>query len=93
MAFDINDRKTWAWIDGAQTGKEYQLNPDDPTSFYQVQAGSGRPYLHQCPIIDERTGEKQVFDPRLDACAFPRDVTEADVYDWAVTNGVVTDQR
>jgi hypothetical protein len=41
VAFDINDRTTWAWIDGGNVTKSwaddggYAINPNGKTSFYQ----------------------------------------------------------
>jgi len=52
VAFDINDRRTWAWVDDAvsesRANEGYLLNPEDRHSFYQL--SNGVPYLHQCPL-------------------------------------------
>jgi hypothetical protein len=46
VAFDINDRTAWAWIDDAvaelEANKGHLLNPQDKTSFYQL--SNGAPY-------------------------------------------------
>jgi len=94
VAFDINDRSTWAWIhNGAVTESwaidGYAINPRDRHSFYQFV--NGRPILHQCPM--ETKTQKQVFNPMLNACVWSSNVTEADIYQWAVEQGLVTNQR
>lgn len=91
--FDINERSTWAWVNGGQVTcsehGEYLLNPQDPHSFYQC--SQGVPYLHQC--AQESDSSKMVFDPRVNVCVFDDGTLEPQIYDWAVKNGLVTDQR
>lgn len=91
--FDINDRSTWAWIDDGEVSASwaddagYTVNPDDPSSFYQI--SNGKPYKHPCP-------EGLVFNPRANpgpVCDWPPNCSEADIYDWAVSKGLVNDQR
>jgi len=90
--FDINNRETWDWIYpdvSADTPPEgdYKLNPRDPHSFYQI--SNGVPHLHQCP-------PGMVFNPNANpgpVCDHPWNCSEADIYDWAVANGLVNDQR
>ena len=89
--FDINDRSTWAWIDDGEVSASwaddegYTVDPNDPESFYQI--SNGVPYKHSCP-----TG--QVFNPIVGAvCDYPQNCPEADIYDWAVSKGLVNDQR
>jgi hypothetical protein len=50
VAFNINDRSTWAWTNEAVTddGKGYSLNPEDKHSFYQF--SHDVPYLHYCAM-------------------------------------------
>ena len=38
-------------------------------------------------------GERGVFDPRVGACVNPFACSDADIYDWAVAQGLVNDQR
>ncbi len=89
-AFDINDRTTWAWIDDGNVseswgrGEGYAINPSDRGSFYQI--ANGEPVLHQCPA-------GQIYNPTLSVCDYPSSITEAAVYDWAVANRLVDDQR
>lgn len=96
MAFDINDRTTWAWIDGGNVTKSwaddggYAINPNGKTSFYQFTGDV--PVQHNCALGTGGT-EQLVFDPRADACVFPQDITEAEIHDWAVGRGLVQDQR
>jgi hypothetical protein len=91
--FNINDRSTWAWTDGGGVqcqpgdGPQYLLNPEDPGSFYQCT--DGVPYKHDCP-------QGLVYNPLANpgpVCDWPHNVNESAVYDWAVKNGYVTDQR
>jgi hypothetical protein len=95
VAFNINDRSTWDWIDdGAVTESwaddGYAVNPEDKHSFYQFK--DGVPYLHQCPMEDATY--KQVFNPELGVCVWSSDnPTDADIYEWAVGRGLVKDQR
>ncbi len=92
-AFDINDRTTWDWVDGeAVSGRDvpgleskFRLNPADPGSFYEV-GPDGTPFLQPCPA-------GLVFNPVDNVCDWPRDVTEAKIYGWAVSKGLVNDQR
>lgn len=86
MSFDINDRLTWDWVDNqmAPGVGDYRLDPMSPNCFYQM--SNGTPYRQACP-------SDQVFDPRINACNWPQDCSEADVYDWAVSEGLVNDQR
>jgi hypothetical protein len=48
VAFNINDRTTWAWIDDAvaesRANNGYLLKPQDKTSSYQL--SNGVPYKH-----------------------------------------------
>jgi hypothetical protein len=93
--FDIHDRGTWAWKDDSdgivRLDDRFALNKDDPHSFYQY-GTDGRPYLHQCPIKDA-DGNRLTFDPRLMACDWLDASADADIYDWAVSSGLVADQR
>lgn len=90
VAFDINDRTTWAWANNGRVASDWAdenglaLNPEDKNSFYQL--SNGVPYRHSCP-------EGQVFDPRISVCSYPGEVTEAEIYAWAVDRGLVEDQR
>ena len=95
-SFDINSRGTLAWIDGgvpskswARNGSNYVLNPEDRHSFYEITGD--RLTLHQCPQASADTS--QVFNPMIGVADWPTSVREADVYDWAVRSGLVTDQR
>lgn len=91
--FDINDRSTWAWAnDGALSGGpgDYALNPQDKYSFYQFD-DSGNASLHQCPM--ETATDRLLYDPSLNVCITSQDITETQVYDYAVKNGLVADQR
>lgn len=95
MAFDINDRSTWAWIDDAM-GKpgadgELRIHKENPERFYQFSHGVA--YVHDCPIRDGVTGARLVWNPRINTCDWPENVPEADVYEWAVDQGLVKDQR
>lgn len=88
--FDINDRQTWDWVSREVTaapGDSYLIDPESRGHFYEV--SNGVPYRQACP-------EGLVFDPRVTpgpVCVWPRDGSEADVYDWAVSKGLVNDQR
>ena len=94
--FDINNRRTWAWSTKApaeglvRLDDSYALSIDDPTCFYQYNS-SGRALQHNCAL--ETDTDRQVFDPRLEACVAPVDLPESEVYEWAVAGGHVTDQR
>jgi hypothetical protein len=94
--FDIRDRHTWAWNDdSAEDGMVrlddgFALNLDDPHSFYQYT--DGVPYLHKCPLQDA-TGLRLFFDPRVLACNWLTNSSEEEVYEWAVSSGRVEDQR
>ena len=94
MSFDINDRNTWDWIDGGMPKSpahgDYALNPFERTSFYQYSHGTA--YLHQCPLQDD-SGTRLVFNPMLGVCVWPNDVSEADIYAWAVDQGLVNGER
>ncbi len=89
--FDINDRSTWDWVGGVVTNdlpgveNDYYLNPADKGSFYQ-RAPDGAPIFMPCP-----TG--MIFNPWDRVCDHPSQITEAKIYDWAVSKGVVNDQR
>lgn len=48
---------------------EYIANPTDCNSFYQCSWGV--PYLHQCPLMNQETGERLVFNPTIDVCDWP----------------------
>jgi hypothetical protein len=95
--FDIKDRNTWAWIDGGRVtsawlrdGSTFVLNPIDRHSFYQ-HTQDGHMSLHQCTMVDGVN--QQVFNPMLNVSDWPQNVTEEQVYDWAVSKGLVVDQR
>jgi hypothetical protein len=91
VAFNINDRSTWAWTNSAviDDGNGYSLNPTDRHSFYQFSHGT--PYLHQCAMEDD--SNRLVYDPELNVCVWSADCSEAKVYEWAVGRGLVKDQR
>jgi hypothetical protein len=95
--FDIDDRNSWAWKDGvadqgvARIDERYALHLDDRDSWYEFK--DGVPNLHKCPIDDGETGSRLIFDPRVMACNWPGDSAEEDIYDWAVSSGLVEDQR
>ena len=90
--FDVNDRKTWNWVDGGTvtcTGpwdvEEYGLSPVDKGSFYQC--SNGEPYFQLCP-------PNMVYSPVLGVPDFADIMTEQMIYDWAIQNGIVSpDQR
>jgi hypothetical protein len=94
VAFDINDRSTWDWVNGGDgvctSEDEILINPEDRHSFYQC--SNGVPYLQQCPRMNNMA-ETGVFDPRVGACENPANCSEADIYDWAVAQGLVNDER
>jgi hypothetical protein len=95
VAFDINDRSTWAWIDEGSVSESwaddagYTVHPHDRHSFYQFSHGVA--YRHQCPMEDSET--RLVFNPKVNVCVWPRDITEAEIYEWAVGRGPVNNQR
>lgn len=96
IPFDINNRDSWAWIDNgkpspswARNGSSYVLNPYDRHSFFQVV--EGRLALNPCP--KESDDSLMVFNPIKSAADWSRDVSEAQIYDWAVRVGLITDQR
>lgn len=93
MSFDINDRRTWAWVDDAvsesRANDGYLLNPEDRHSFHQL--SNGVPYLHQCPLVDDQ-GNRLIFNPMLNVCDWSSSVTEGNVYEWALGLGLVEDQ-
>jgi hypothetical protein len=89
--FDINDRSTWAWMNGfevrCQPGDGYLIDPLSPKHFYQCSDGVA--LRMPCP-------PDHVFNPRVTpgpVCDHPSNVSEADIYDWAVSTGLVDDQR
>ncbi|MDQ3826637.1 MAG: hypothetical protein M3319_11910 [Actinomycetota bacterium] len=97
MAFDINDRTTWAWKPfdltalqrrGMQVG-DYLLNPTDRNSYYQlvnVGDGSVRLALHQCAMEDDTT--RLVFDPILNVCGWSgNDDGDARSYEYCIQQG------
>ena len=94
MAFDINDRTSWAWKPISSTGVkpgDYLPNPTDRHSFYQfAPAGDGalRPVLHQCPIENANTGTQQVFNPELNVCDFNQNLeSDASIYEYCLQQG------
>lgn len=91
MAFDIEDRTTWAWNnDGSElpleswAGDNATLDPVDPANYYRFQGG--QPYVEACP-----PGLR--YNPVIGACDYPPNCDEAYIYDWCVKQGMVTDQR
>jgi hypothetical protein len=95
--FDIKDRHTWAWIDDGRVsaswvrdGSTFVLNPVDRHSYYQ-QTSEGYMVLHYCSM--ENADTRQVFNPLICACDWSQNVTEEQIYDWAVSKGLVVDQR
>lgn len=90
--FNINDRATWDWVSREVTAEtppegDYKLDPTSPNHFYQI--ANGQPVRHPCP-------DGLVWNPASNpgpVCDWPYNVDEADIYDWAVANGVVNDQR
>jgi hypothetical protein len=90
--FDINNRRTWDWVypDPGQFPDEigdYRLDPENRESFYQM--SDGVPYIMPCPA-------GQVFNPIVrpgPVCDSPLNCSEADIYGWAVSKGLVNDQR
>jgi hypothetical protein len=92
MAFDINDRTTWAWKPFNTTGMkpgDYLPNPDDSHSFYQLaDAGDGslRPALHRCAMETKDT--QLVFNPELNVCNWSYNLdTDASVYEYCLQQG------
>jgi hypothetical protein len=88
--FDINDRNTWAWTNvgefaGVPEGGMYGIDTEQRHRFYR-RGDDGIPYRHDCPA-------GQDFNPILRACDLPEKCPEDQVYDWAVSKGLVTDQR
>ena len=92
--FDINDRGTWDWINGGQVTSDWARDPAkrcaiDPTSerhLYQI-GDDGLLYRLPC-------GPGSKFDPEQSACVLDVvAISEADIYQWAVSQGLVTDQR
>lgn len=94
--FNVNDRKTWSWtaetVDAgyASVDDVYALNVEDPSSFFQFNGDVST--LQHCPLFDGE-GNRQVYDPTVGACVAPSAVDEAEIYDWAVSKGYITDQR
>lgn len=92
--FDINDRTTWDWINGVQVTPDWARDPAkrcviDPTTMSQfyVVGDDGRLYRQIC-------GDESKFDPEQNACVrVGVAMSEADIYQWAVSQGLVTDQR
>lgn len=88
--FNINDRNTWAWtgeVSCRPGGPDYLLDPESPGHFYQC--SNGVPYRHSCPA-------DLVFNPSVEpgpVCDWPGGIDEAQIYEWAVAQGQVTDQR
>lgn len=90
--FNINDRSTWNWVNGGEVTcvlpwdqDEYHPNPADKASFYQC--SNGVPVLQPC-------APGTVFNPKINVCDFPQNISEAEIYSWAVENGRVSpDQR
>jgi hypothetical protein len=96
VAFNINDRSTWDWIDDGAVTESWAddngcaINPTDRNSFYQFK--DGVPYLHQCPM-ESNTG-RLVFNPKAGVCDWPADYSDGEeIYEWAVGRGLVNDQR
>lgn len=92
--FDINDRRTWDWVEGETTGLPegtFLIDREDKTVYYRIV--NGRAVRFTCADSGAE-GEGLVFDPTLLACAFPFQAAgEAEVYEWAVSQGQVRDQR
>lgn len=91
MAFDIEDRTTWAWNNNgskfpleAWAGDSTTLDPLNPANFYRFYGG--QPYVESCP-------PGMHYHPEIAACDFPPNCEEASIYDWCVKQGMVTDQR
>ncbi|MFI6998360.1 carbohydrate-binding module family 14 protein [Nocardia sp. NPDC050175] len=90
--FDVNNRSTWNWVNGGQVTcvlpwdqDEYHLDPADRASFYECSNG----VAHRTPCAPGT-----VFNPEIGVCVLPKDISEAQIYNWAVTNGrVAPDQR
>lgn len=92
--FDINNRETWDWVDGIEVradsspkDSDYKLDPTSPHHFYQI--SNGVPHRQACP-------DGLVFNPSANpgpVCDHPWNCSEADIYDWAVSVGLVNDQR
>ena len=92
-AFDINDRGTWDWVNGLTVSADtlpegdYKVDPTSRYHFYQI--SNGVPVRHACP-------EGLVWNPTVEpgpVCDWPYNFSEADLYDWAVSVGLVNDQR
>lgn len=91
MAFDIEDRTTWAWNNGGSelpleswAGDSATLDPVNPANYYRFQGG--QPYVEVCP-----PGLR--YNPEIGTCDYPQNCGEAYIYDWCVKQGMVTDQR
>lgn len=90
--FDINDRSTWDWVYSgpaefpAEIG-DYRLDPTSPHHFYQMSKGVAT----RMPC-----GAETVFNPTANpgpVCDNQSNVSEEDIYNWAVSKGLVNDQR
>ncbi|MFD3749029.1 hypothetical protein ACFWVT_01975 [Streptomyces cyaneofuscatus] len=91
-SFDINDRTTWTWINqddlefaGFPQGAEFTIHPQHRNRFYQ-RGKDGAPYQQRCP-------DGLIYNPMKNVADHPEECTEDQVYAWAVSNGLVTDQR
>ncbi|MCZ4103391.1 MULTISPECIES: hypothetical protein [Streptomyces] len=89
--FDINDRSTWDWVNGRDvsfvgfTGGDCLLNPVDAGSFFQ----RGE---NDIAVFQSCQGGA-VFHAKVGGVGAGLPGFEVDNYDWAVSNGLVNDQR
>lgn len=93
--FDINDRRTWAWIlrdapkeYGPDIPSVYRVDPESREHFYIAVPGGFWEHRECAPGT--------VYDPTLlpgPVCVSATDCDEAAIYDRAVSQGLVVDQR
>ncbi len=95
--FDINDRRTWVWAPSYPLEVPDELGECLPhetrtDAFYQRHFIAGQ--VRQVVEMPCAPGLK--YFPQVTpgpVCGRPEDCSEAEVYDWAVSEGLIFDQR
>jgi|GEM_PF-3890643 len=90
--FDVNDRTTWDWryehpAEFPDEVGDYRLDMQSAGHFIQMQNGVA--HRMPCPL-------GLIFNPTASPgpiCDWPSNMTEEAIYDWAVSRGLVNNQR